>query len=245
MRFPLRFTSDFQLGVIARGMRARRRAPLVLKLAPFIEGVAPALPGVESAPRLVWICGAEPLEFPEIPRFTNALASSGGEVFLQTNGAMLRRRMHEFQPTARFRFVLRFDGPSTADNAVALDAIRGAKLSGFLVCGLSVVRHDDDIEALARLHAELHQLDLDGYLIVPAAGAATSSNEVLSQARARLLNRRWQRLSEMFDAVVADSSVDVAEASARRADRLTDPSTAMARRNSEPASRNCEEGVQA
>jgi hypothetical protein len=158
---------------------------------------------------------------------------------------MLRRRMHEFQPTGRFRFVLRFDGPSTADNAVALDAIRGAKLSRFLVCGLSVVRDDDDIDVLARLHRELHQLDLDGYLIVPAAGAATSSNEVLSQARERLLNRRWRRLSETFDAVVADSSVDVGEASAGRADRLTEPSAAMARRNSERASRNCEEGAQA
>ncbi len=245
MRFPLRFTSDFKLGVIARGMQARRRAPLVLKLAPFVEGVAWALPSVESAPRLVWIGGAEPLEYPEIPRFTNALASSGREVFLQTNGAMLRRRMHEFQPTARFRFVLRFDGPSTAVSAVALDAIRGAKLSGFLVCGLSVVRERDDIDAVARLHAELHHLDLDGYLIVPAAGAATSSNKVLSQARERLLNRRWRRLSEMFDAVVADSSVDITEASARCADRLIEPSAAIARRNSERASRNCEEGVQA
>jgi hypothetical protein len=243
MRFPLRFTSDFQLGVVARGMQARGRVPLILKLASFLEGVEPAVPSVESAPRLVWIGGAEPLEHPGIPRFANSLASSGREVFLHTNGALLRRRMHEFQPTARFRFVLRFDGPSAADDAVALDAIRGAKLSGFLVCGLSVVRESDEIQALARLHAELHRLDLDGYLIVPAAGM-TSSRGILRQARERLLNRQWRRLSEMFDAVVADRGVDVAAVSVRRAGRLN-PASATSRRNPEHATRDCEEGAQA
>jgi hypothetical protein len=244
MRFPLRFTSDFQLGVIARGMQARGLAPLVLKLAPFVAGVGTALPSVESAPRLVWIGGAEPLEYPEIPRFANALAASGREVFLHTNGALLRRRMHEFQPTARFRFALQFDGPSTADNGVALDAIRGAKLSGFLVCGLSVVRDGEAIDALERLHSELHRLDLDGYLVVPPAAETASSSGVLRQARERLLNRRWRRLSEMFDAAVADTGVEVAAASRRRAGRLN-AASAISRRNSEHGARDCEEGAQA
>jgi len=243
MRFPLRFTSDFQLGVVARGMQARGRAPLVLKLAPFVEGVGTALPPVESAPRLVWIGGAEPLEYPEIPRFANALAASGREVFLHTNGALLRRRMHEFQPTARFRFALQFDGPSAADSGVALDAIRGAKLSGFLVCGLSLVRESDEIDALAGLHSELHRLDLDGYLIVPAAAETASSGRVLRQARKRLLNRRWRRLSGMFDAVVADAVVDVAVVPVGRAGR--NPASAISRRNPEQGTRYCEEGAQA
>ena len=77
MRFPLRFTSDLQLGVVARGMRARGQAPLVLKLSPQEETTAVVLPSVESAPRLVWIGGAEPLEHPEIARFANALAQKG------------------------------------------------------------------------------------------------------------------------------------------------------------------------
>jgi hypothetical protein len=243
MRFPLRFTSDFQLGVIARGMRARKRAPLVLKLAPFVEGVALELPAVESTPRLVWIGGAEPLEHLGIARFANALASSGREVFLHTNGALLRRRMHEFQPTGRFRFVLRFDGPSSAaDSRVALDAVRGAKLSGFLVCGLRVMRGGDEIDTLARLHSELHRLDLDGYLIVPAAGTANSA-EALSQARDRLLNRRWRRLSEMFEGAIADP-VDAAAVSVRRAGPLIEE-PAIPRRNPEHVSHDCGEGAQA
>jgi len=243
MRFPLRFTSDFQLGVIARGMQARGRTPLVLKLAPFVEGDGTALPSVDAAPRLVWVGGAEPLEYPEIPRFANALASSGREVFLHTNGALLRRRMHEFQPTARFRFVLRFDGSLLADHVAALDAIRGAKLSGFLVCALSVLQESNEIDALVRLHSELHQLDLDGCLIVPAVGTV-SSNEVLNNARERLLNRRWRRLSEMFDGVVAESGLDVTENSVRREGRLIE-ATAITRRKLEQTSRECEEGAQA
>jgi hypothetical protein len=240
MRFPLRFTSDFQLGVIARGMQTRGRAPLVLKLSPYTE-TSESLPGVESAPRLVWIGGAEPLEYPEIPRFANALAAGGREVFLHTDGALLRRRMHEFQPTARFRFVLPFEAPSVAESGVALDAVRGAKLSGFLVCGLSVVRKNDEMDALARLHSELHRLDLDGYLIVPAM-RAPSSNGVLSKARERLLNRRWRRLSEMFDGAIADEGVTAA--SARRA---ANPGgvAAIPRCTPEHATRDCEEGAQA
>ena len=241
MRFPPRFTSDFQLGVVARGMQARGRAPLVLKLAPFGEGVEPVLATVVLAPRLVWIGGAEPLEYPGIPRFANALASSGREVFLHTNGSLLRRRMHEFQPTQRFRFVLRFDGPAVADSRVALDGVRGAKLSGFLVCGLSVVRDGDEIDALARLHAELHRLDLDGYLIVPAAGTA-SSGGVLNQARERLLNRRWRRLSAMFDGVIANEGVTAAVV--RRAAR-PGGAAAISRCTPEHTTRDCEEGAQA
>src|SRR5262245_22399201 len=118
MRFPLRFTSDFQLGVIARSMQARGRRPLILELAPSSNGNAQELPRAESAPRIVWIGGAEPLEHSGMARFANELASTGREVFLQTDGAKLRRRVHEFQPMSRFRFVLQFDGSSAAHDPI-------------------------------------------------------------------------------------------------------------------------------
>ena len=240
MRFPLRFTSDFQLGVIARGMQGRRQAPLALKLAPYAKTTAVALPPVESAPRIVWIGGSEPLEHPEIPRFTNALANSGREIFLCTGGGLVRRRMHEFQPSARFRFVLRFDGASAADNGIALEAIRGAKLPGFLTCALNVVGEHDDLAALEKLHADLHQLDLDGYLIVPAANTP-DSNRVVSAARHRLLNRRWRRLSSMFDSVAWTAAAPTR--SLRRGARSGGQS--MLRISPEPTSRDCGEGAQA
>src|SRR5882757_8762779 len=110
MRFSVRFTSDFQLGLAARILRTRGRQPLILKLATFSSSTDDRLPTIESAPSMVWIGGAEPLEYPEISKYSNALAASGREVFLQTDGKLFRRRVHEFQPSQRFRLVFRFAG---------------------------------------------------------------------------------------------------------------------------------------
>ena len=198
MRFPLRFTADFQLGVIARFMNARGRLPSALQLAPYSVANSNPLPPVQSMSRIVWIGGAEPLGYPDMPRFVNALAAGGREVFLHTDGALLRRRIHEFQPSRRFRFVLRFAGPTLADNGVALEAARGARLAGFLICALLVLRTPGEIEALEKVHSELHPLDLDGRLIVAATGTPEVRRLVMS-ARSRLLPRRWLRLSGVFE----------------------------------------------
>ena len=107
MRFPIRFTSDFQLGVAARILRTRGRRPLILDLQPIDSGVAGPLPRVDFSPSLVWIRGSEPLEHPEIAKFANAVAASGREMFLQTNGKLFRRRVHEFQPSPRLRLAFR------------------------------------------------------------------------------------------------------------------------------------------
>jgi hypothetical protein len=120
---------------------------------------------------------------------------------LQTDGGLLRRRIHEFQPTPRFRFVLGFAESGPSADGVALEAIRVAKLSGFLTCALTRLEMPDEIGRLANLHRELHELDLDGYLIVPAAGSA-ELNGAVDMARKLLLNRRWRRLSRMLDTVV-------------------------------------------
>jgi hypothetical protein len=221
-------------------MQARGQAPLVLKLAPYAETHASELSPVESMPRIVWIGGSEPLEYPEIPRYANDVAASAREVFLHTGGALLRRRAHEFQPTARFRFVLQFDGASTADNRMAREAIRGAQLSGFLTCALSVLGEHNDLDPLEKLHADLHQLDLDGYLIVSAANTP-ESNRALSAARHRLLNRRWRRLSSMFDSVA--STAEVASQSPRGIARTR--TAVMPRIHPEHTSRDCGEGAQA
>jgi hypothetical protein len=245
MRFPLRFTSNFALGVTARAMRARGKHPFVLKLAPCSESPESSesdprsLPPVQSMTNIVWIGGAEPLEHPEIPRFANALADSGREVFLHTDGALLRRRVHEFRPSQRFRFVLPFEGPSIAHSGVAVEAIRVAQLSGFLVCALTVLRAPSEIEALAKLFAELRRLDLDGYLIEPAV-RTPELNCAVSEARQRMLNRRWRRLSDMFD------SVSASHASAPLTQRIPQASgPAIAHPGTEPSARDCEEGAQA
>lgn len=199
MRFPIRFTSDFQLGVAARIARTRGRQPLILR--PMIDsGVADPLPEVESVPSLVWIGGIEPLEHPEVPKFSNGVAASAREVFLQTNGKLLRRRVHEFQPSPRFRLAFRFSGASidAPENADVVEAIRIAKLSGFLTVGFTTLRDPANLEKLMALHSQLKKLDLDGSLIF-AADKSPELHRAVAAARSRLLDRRWSNLSRVFN----------------------------------------------
>jgi hypothetical protein len=199
MRFPLRFTSDLRLGVTSRVMQARGRGISFINLAN--DDQLAVLPPLSSLESIVWIGGSEPLEHGEIAAYTNELAAAGREVFLQTDGKLLRRRIHEFRPTSRFRFVFKFDPPPLSNDGFPREAIRAAKLCGFLLCALTQLDDPAHVDALARLLSELHQLDLDGCMIVPAT-TSTELDSALAVARHRLLNRRWCRLSAMFDAVV-------------------------------------------
>jgi len=199
MRFPVRFTSDFQLGVAARIARARGRQPLILR--PWIfDGVPDLLPDVESVPSLVWIGGIEPLEHPDVPKFANAIAASVREVFLQTNGKLFRRRVHEFQPSPRFRLAFRFTGATVdaSENADVVEAIRIAKLSGFLTVGFTVLGEATGLQKMIALHSQLKNLDLDGTLIF-AADRSTELNRAADTARSHLLDGRWSNLSRIFN----------------------------------------------
>jgi hypothetical protein len=212
MRFSVRFTSDFQLGVAARIARTRGRQPLILKLAAFSPDVAAPLPSVESASSMIWIGGAEPLEYPEIPKLTNALAASGREVFLQTDGKFLRRRVHEFQPSPRFRFAFHFDGGAVnaPENAAAVEAIRIAKLSGFLTVGFTTLQTTNELENLIALHAQLKGRDLDGSLIL-AAAETPECERAVAAARSRLLDGRWSNISRLFNSAALPASTHADE----------------------------------
>jgi hypothetical protein len=207
MRFPVRFTSDFQLGVAARILRTRDRQPLILKLAPFTSDATDRFPPVESAPSMIWIGGFEPLEHPDIPKFTNALAASAREVFLQTDGKFLRRRVHEFQPSPRFRFAFHFTGSgiSSPENADVIEAIRIAKLSGFLTVGFTTLQTANELENSIALHSQLKKLDLDGSLIL-AADASPECERVVAAARDRVLDRRWSNISRIFNSAAQPAS---------------------------------------
>jgi hypothetical protein len=232
MRFPLRLTSDFGLGVTARAIRMRGRDPLIVRLAPYSESAVFSPPPAESAPRVVWIGEGEPLEYPEIPRYADSLASAGRKVFLHTDGVLLRRRVHEFQPSSRLRFVFRFDGPDPSANRDALEAIRVAKLSGFRVVALTLLHAAGELEPLGKLHAQLHALDLDGYLVLPAVGGNEVFRE-LREAHRQLLDRRWAQISEMFFGLALPAVGTFAE-------RVTGVPNGQ-----EPPGRDCEEGAQA
>ena len=234
MRFPLRFTSDFQLGVIARGMQLRGQLPMVIRLAPYTEGSlgVGALPAVEALPRIVWIGDAEPLDHPEIPEYVNAATDSGRDVFLHTDGKVLRRRIHEFRPSPRLWFVFRFDAEPAVDDGAILEAIRVAKLSGFLVVGLTLLAGPRDLEPLARVHSRLRVLDLDGAMIVPIHEDAGREGALKASWR-KLLSAPWPALSRMF----AGLGIDTVGVFPGRAIRISE--------SLEARPENCEEGAQA
>jgi hypothetical protein len=181
-------------------LRTRGREALILQLAPFGAATDELLPPVGAAPPLVWIGGAEPLEYPEVSKFANAIAASGREVFLQTDGRLFRRRVHEFQPSPRFRLAFHFSGASVdaTENAEVVEAIRIAKLSGFLTVGFTSLVDSNDLEKLIALHSQLKKLDLDGSLIF-AAAATPELNRAVAAARRRLLDGRWSNLSRIFN----------------------------------------------
>ncbi len=224
MTFSLRLTADLTLA-LARAFGKRQGYPPILQLSPdanfqtisisFSANPEKAGPSSSQFGTLVsryrspilWICGAEPLDFSEVARLTNALAASGRSVFLETSGALLKRRLHEFQPSDRFYFTVRFDGLAPSHDqrnvregafAAGLEAIRMARLAGFLTCALLVFHPETAPSAIEQLHAEIRQLDVDGFLITRAA-LSPELEKTVKQLRRRLLSRRWAILSDLVE----------------------------------------------
>src|SRR5579871_4338385 len=132
MRFPLRLTANLAVGRVSRACSFNSKDSSAIFDLCSDETVPPGC-------RVVWIGGPDPLARAEVARLVNSSAASGRYVFLSINGARLRRRIHEFQPSSRLYLTIRFDvGRCVSDRvarvdllAVALDAVRAANLSGF------------------------------------------------------------------------------------------------------------------
>jgi pyruvate-formate lyase-activating enzyme len=231
MTFSLRLTADLTLTLAARKLGNGHGAPPILELSPdsFLDSASfPAgssevedvaarfvarVPRYRS--RIIWIGGSEPLDHPKIARFTNALAASGRHVFLATSGASLKRRLHEFQPSSRFYFTVRFDGFASSHDPrnaregafrVGLEALRMARLAGFFTCAQLVLHPNTDSSELEELHTEIRKLDVDGFLITRAALTA-ELEKAAKQLRRRLLKRHWALVSKLVDSVVLPAAV--------------------------------------
>jgi hypothetical protein len=193
---------------------------MILDLQPNDSGVESPLLPADFGPSLVWIRGSEPLEHPDVAKFANAVAASAREIFVQTDGKLFRRRVHEFQPSPRLRFAFRFTGAGVdaAENADVVEAIRIAKLSGFLTVGFTVLGAASELENLIGLHSQLKKLDLDGSLIF-AADASPELGRVADVARSRLLDGRWSNLSRVFNAAGSRATLGFSVRAATPAER--------------------------
>jgi hypothetical protein len=201
-----------------------------------------------SAP-IVWIGGVEPLLHPEIGRLARRIVDTGRHVFVHTDGVLLRRRIHEFRPVSPLFFTVQFDGfghlhdrRSGREGAFrsAVEGIRIAKLSGFLVCAQMTLHADTASAELEQLQGYLEARDVDGFIITPAHGVSKAGSEEnespalqgkLRAARDQMRSCRWRLFSQLLD-----SSLPMSRAIA--------PSDYAAVRAGTAAADACEESVE-
>lgn len=232
MRFPFGLAADLAIGRARQIMRGSPHHPLFMHLSVFAGSADSPAPlascecmsavRASSAP-VVWIESSESLLHPEIGRLARRLVDSGRYVFVTTAGALLRRRIHEFRPVSRLFLTVQFQGSERwHDQRVgregafrdALDGIRTAKLSGFLVCAQVRVYADTELEELAELWEILAQRDVDGFIVCPGIHSEKVEQDghqnlalqtKLREAQARILGRRWRWFSQLLhESIVAE-----------------------------------------
>jgi hypothetical protein len=221
MRFPLRLTADLAMARIAHKLPLARGARLVQ----FVDA-AEVLHSDSSHPvshekireiiggrsPVVWIGGSEPLLHPGIAHLVRAITGSGYFVFLETDGTLLRRRIHEFQPVPRLFLTvcLKASYLETGASPLGLEGIRAARLSGFLICAQVRVPVETTMSEAAKLFHLAHSLDVDGCVLSSAGGESGSAN---SDAAASLQRRRearkligstwWEAFSRLIEPIVS------------------------------------------
>ncbi len=153
---------------------------------------------------VVSICGGEPLIYPEIGRLTREILDRGRHIYLCTNGMFMRKRLHEFQPTSSFFWNVHLDGMERShDLAVerdgvfreAIEGVKAAKASGFLVCSNTTVYKETDLTEIAELYAYLHELGVDGYMISPSYSYAAVMTKDIFMSREEVRDKFNQAAS--------------------------------------------------
>ena len=235
LRFPLRLTADLVRVSIARKLHGASGPAAILPIRPLEPANPFALDSVgistdknsgtellarvrSSAAPVVWIGGPEPLLHPEMGQLTRCIAGHGQHVFLETDGALLRRRIHEFRPVSRLFLTVRLNGlePSHDLRAgradafrLALEGIRAAQLSGFLTCVHARIDGETKLGEIAELLRFAGTLDVDGFVISQAAESLNAANldgKALKQktveARKLIGNRWWELFSQLVETVL-------------------------------------------
>lgn len=149
---------------------------------------------VEISAPVIWIGGSEPLVHPGIGHFVRALAQSGHFVFLETDGTLLRRRIHEFQPLPELFLTVRLDGLRTSASALAVEGLRAARLSGFFTVVHSRVDGDFGSAQLSALRSFISEKEADGWMITAASGERDVASKAF-EVRRQIPSWFWRRFS--------------------------------------------------
>ena len=160
----------------------------------------------ECGAPVVSICGGEPMIYPGIGELTAKILEKKKAVYLCTNGMFIRKKLKEFKPSPRFFFNVHLDGMrETHDLAVerkgvfdaAVDGIKAAKGSGFLVCTNTTVFKETEMTELEQMFAFLTTLDVDGFMISPGYGYAAVGTKEIFLTRADI-RAKFRAADAMF-----------------------------------------------
>jgi hypothetical protein len=250
MRFPLRLTADLAMARIAQKLRLGQGARFIQ----FVDAAEILHPDsshpvshekirdiIGGRSPVVWIGGSEPLDHPGIAHLVRAVTQNGHFVFLETDGTLLRRRIHEFQPVSRLFLTVRLEpvhletgaprrsssGLRPVASELSFEGIRAAKLSGFSICVYMRIAPETEMSDAAELFLLAHSLDVDGCVISPARGESDSAlppaqtlSQKTAEARKRIGSFWWESFSRLVEPMLLGEprSVPAAGASGAHAE---------------------------
>ncbi len=225
LRFPLRLTAD-----LTRARLARRSHPTLSPIQ-FVDAAEVLHHDsdhpishekireiISSHSPVVWIGGSEPLNHPGTAHLVRAITGSGHFVFLETDGTMLRRRIHEFQPVPRLFLTVRLDPGAglratkslrASPSELATEGIGAAQLSGFLVCVHVHAQQGTEMGEVAELARYWRSIDVDGIVVSAGRGGSerstTDSAELrrkAEEARKLIGSRWWESFSRLVEPIL-------------------------------------------
>jgi len=228
LRLPLRLTADLTRARLARIVRlAPDAGPVQFVDAAEILHHDSSHPVshekirelVSTRSPVVWIGGSEPLHHPGAAHLVRTITGSGHFVFLETDGTLLRRRIHEFQPVSRLFLTVRLEPcvqRHTSNRRLAAmlelagEGVRAARLSGFLICGHALVHPETELREMADLIQFARSLDVDGIVITPAnsgtnvaAPDAAALQRKTAQARKLIGSMWWGSFSRILEPLLS------------------------------------------
>lgn len=162
-----------------------------------------------SAP-VVWIGGDAPLQHERIGHLVREIVNCGRTVFVEMDGTLLRRRIHEFRPVPRLYLVLPLNGlenthdsraQHTGNFRATTEALRTAKLSGFHICIETTIFPDSDRLELIALANFISNLGVDGWIHKRSAAAANdqAATKAMESARDMIPSSHWRAFTELLD----------------------------------------------
>jgi len=206
-----------------------------------------------SAP-VVWIGGDTPLQHARIGHLAREIVNCGRTVFVETDGRLLRRRVHEFRPVPSLYLVLPLNGledthdsraQQTGNFRATLEALRTAKLSGFHICIETTIFLGSDRNELLQLAKFISTLDVDGWIHKRPAAAANeqTTSALLQSARDLIPSRYWRAFSALLDSITTSGQHSVEKK--RSADPVAQKVEKVPTREARDAHKAHEEGLRA